>query len=833
MTLLQHFVLFVSSILFATSELIIDVQPNVISAEITAQLVINCSITNNQVQELDVIRSLTLSRYNETLKEFFDLITLEAKTLNLSQLVQLHHAQISFGNMYISLTLHNPTLFDAKVYRCKVEGDKTNAANSSIVAKKEVEYRTNMTALIEEIRRLRIFEKNDQCTLEKKDLTATQQRTKLHFVGSSKVIKELIESLTLTCSLQDLDRNSTVQLMYILHESNGVIATINKDQPVVTTKQDSNFNTAKGELSDTKSKASFIEISWSYIKSSESGKYFCGAYVMGPDGRSERLNEMLAIIVSNPTFDDLIKVIQKLLRQVDKEKENILENKQNIYHIQEDINSKQQTIISIKDGLDTNRQNINTIKDDLESSRQNIKSITDDLNATRQSIASYDDESNSLRQMLNNVQSDLSICKESIQSFSNDLDTNKQSIASHNDELNTFGQIVNSLKDDLRTNKQSLQSITDKVNTNKQNINQLKENLESNKQKIQSITDEVNTNKDNINQLKENLELNKQKIQSITDEVNTNKDNINQLRENLKSNKQKIQNMTDEVTTNKDNINQLKENLKSNKQNIQNITKGVNTNRQNIINLNKDVKTSQQSFSKLEATLETQLTNLSTALTQTWEKIMKGPPTSCREINSFQERVTVTLTSGLKVMCDTKTDGGGWIIFQRRINGKVDFYRGWKEYRDGFGDYNIGEFYLGNENIFNLTSTGQYDLRIDLEFNNKKYFAQYENFKILSESEKYKLQIGKYSGYAGDELSYHNSNFFTTFDRDNDVGSDVNCAEESSGAWWYNHCHHSNLNGQWGRTSHKGMNWAYFTGLSNSVTFTEMKIKEREKNYFH
>uniref|UniRef100_A0A2C9KTP0 Uncharacterized protein n=1 Tax=Biomphalaria glabrata TaxID=6526 RepID=A0A2C9KTP0_BIOGL len=199
------------------SELVIDVQPNVISAEITAQLVINCSITNNQVQHLDVIRSLTLSRYNETLKEFFDLLTLEAKTLNLSQLVQLHHAQISFGNLSISLTLHNPTQFDAKVYKCKVDGDKTNAANSSIVAKKEVEYRTNTTALIEEIRRLKVVEKNDQCTLKNEELTASHYRTKVHFVGSSNVIKELIEPLTLTCSLQDLNDNSTVQFMYILH----------------------------------------------------------------------------------------------------------------------------------------------------------------------------------------------------------------------------------------------------------------------------------------------------------------------------------------------------------------------------------------------------------------------------------------------------------------------------------------------------------------------------------------------------------------------------------------------------------------------------------------
>ncbi|KAI8747799.1 BgiBFREP12.9 [Biomphalaria glabrata] len=732
MTLLQHFVLFVSSILLSTPELVIDVQPNVISAEITAQLVINCSITNNQVQQLDVIRSLTLSRYNETLKEFLNLLTLEAKTLNLSQLVQLHQAKISFGNLSVSLTLHNPTQFDAKVYRCKVEGDKTNAANSSIVAKKEVEYRTNMTALIEEIRRLKVVEKNDQCSLKNEELTSYHQKTKLHFVGSSKVIKELIEPLTLTCSLQNLDNNSTVQFMYILHESNGVIATINKDQPVVTTKQESNFNTAKGVLSDTKSKASFIEVSWSYIKSSESGNYFCGAHVMGPDGRSERLNEMLAITVSNPTFDDVVKVIPKLLRQADIEKENILENKQNIYDIKEYFKSKQQNIISIKDGLNTNRHN--------------IKSIADDLNVNKENIASHNDEINTLRQMVNNVQSDLSICKKSIHNFSNDLDTKKQSIASHKDELNSFGQIVNSLKDDLRTNKQNLQSVTDEENTNKENINQLKEDFKSNKQKIQNITQEVNAN------------------------------------------------------------------------------------RQNIINLN---NTSQQSLSKLEADLETQLTNLSTALTQINEKIKKGLPSSCREINSFQERVIVTLTSGLKVMCDTKTDGGGWIIFQRRINGKVDFYRGWKEYRDGFGDYDIGEFYLGNENIFGLISTGQYDLRIDLEFNNTNYFAQYENFKVLSETEKYKLQTGTYSGNAGDDLSPHNNKFFSTFDRDNDISSSTNCAEYNSGAWWYESCHHSNLNGQWGRTSNKGMNWFKLTRGSNSVSFTEMKIREREKNYFH
>ena len=33
-------------------------------------------------------------------------------------------------------------------------------------------------------------------------------------------------------------------------------------------------------------------------------------------------------------------------------------------------------------------------------------------------------------------------------------------------------------------------------------------------------------------------------------------------------------------------------------------------------------------------------------------------------------------------------------VFQRRINGSVDFYRNWTEYENGFGDPNA-EFWIG------------------------------------------------------------------------------------------------------------------------------------------
>lgn len=48
-----------------------------------------------------------------------------------------------------------------------------------------------------------------------------------------------------------------------------------------------------------------------------------------------------------------------------------------------------------------------------------------------------------------------------------------------------------------------------------------------------------------------------------------------------------------------------------------------------------------------------------------------------------------------------------WTVLQRRLNGSVDFYRGWNDYKHGFGDLN-SEFWLGNEKIHQLTNQGPY-----------------------------------------------------------------------------------------------------------------------------
>ncbi|XP_062606890.1 ficolin-2-like, partial [Saccostrea cucullata] len=74
----------------------------------------------------------------------------------------------------------------------------------------------------------------------------------------------------------------------------------------------------------------------------------------------------------------------------------------------------------------------------------------------------------------------------------------------------------------------------------------------------------------------------------------------------------------------------------------------------------------------------------------------------------------------LEVFCDQHTDGGGWTVIQRRMDGVIDFFRNWKDYKYGFGNKS-GEYWLGNHQIHEIVNQGYYELRIDMsDFNNEK-----------------------------------------------------------------------------------------------------------------
>ena len=88
-------------------------------------------------------------------------------------------------------------------------------------------------------------------------------------------------------------------------------------------------------------------------------------------------------------------------------------------------------------------------------------------------------------------------------------------------------------------------------------------------------------------------------------------------------------------------------------------------------------------------------------------------------------------------------------MFQRRLDGSVDFYRGWTDYKNGFGNL-YGEFWLGLDKIHRLTTTIKNKLRVDLmDTKSKTAYAEY-NFAVSSEKNKYKLSVGTYSGNLSD-----------------------------------------------------------------------------------
>ncbi|XP_073697815.1 microfibril-associated glycoprotein 4-like [Garra rufa] len=140
-------------------------------------------------------------------------------------------------------------------------------------------------------------------------------------------------------------------------------------------------------------------------------------------------------------------------------------------------------------------------------------------------------------------------------------------------------------------------------------------------------------------------------------------------------------------------------------------------------------------------------------------------------------------------------DKGQWTVIQRRMDGSVNFYRPWNQYKRGFGNVE-SEYWLGLENMYQLTRNRKYMLRVDLEdFAGRKGFALYSSFSVDCETDGYKLHVSGFKdGGAGDSLTHHNNQKFTTFDKDQDI-HEKNCARLYLGAFWYAGCYHANING--------------------------------------
>ncbi|KAM8718105.1 hypothetical protein ACLKA7_004762 [Drosophila subpalustris] len=183
-----------------------------------------------------------------------------------------------------------------------------------------------------------------------------------------------------------------------------------------------------------------------------------------------------------------------------------------------------------------------------------------------------------------------------------------------------------------------------------------------------------------------------------------------------------------------------------------------------------------------------------------------------------------------KVACDAETRGGGWTIILRRMDGSVNFYRNWTEYKNGFGNLG-GEYFLGLDKIHAMTAERRQELLILLEdFEGNERYETYDKFAIGNENQQYELHtLGNANGTAGDSLDYHRGMKFTTFDKDNDKREVVNCAIRDTGAWWYGSCQFSQLTGTYkDNRFNKGVNWLHFRGPEYSLKTAIMMIRPKK-----
>ena len=157
--------------------------------------------------------------------------------------------------------------------------------------------------------------------------------------------------------------------------------------------------------------------------------------------------------------------------------------------------------------------------------------------------------------------------------------------------------------------------------------------------------------------------------------------------------------------------------------------------------------------------------------------------------------------NAMTVFCDQTTDGGGWVVLQRRVSPfRTSFNKMWSGFRQGFGDIN-GEFWLGNIKIHRLTAAGLSNLRIDLTATgNHSGFAKYSGFNVANNGDNYRWTMQWHSGNIGNSIGIPHRDWnqvgrqFSTPDFDNDGFTGGSCARERKSGWWFNYCGYADLN---------------------------------------
>ncbi|EDW80639.1 uncharacterized protein Dwil_GK11636 [Drosophila willistoni] len=170
---------------------------------------------------------------------------------------------------------------------------------------------------------------------------------------------------------------------------------------------------------------------------------------------------------------------------------------------------------------------------------------------------------------------------------------------------------------------------------------------------------------------------------------------------------------------------------------------------------------------------------------------------------------------------------GNWIVIQRRDKGKETFFRGWDDYKNGFGDLKT-EFFYGLEKIHRMTNHELMQLGfIFKRRSSSEYWQIVKQFEISDENSNYKIvecnqEYGKFPHQFVHHLNYE----FSTYDRKNDNHDKENCALTYRSGWWFHKCFRVNLNAIYKKSSNKNIpNCIRWAGIEECLEFTMMMLR--------
>lgn len=223
---------------------------------------------------------------------------------------------------------------------------------------------------------------------------------------------------------------------------------------------------------------------------------------------------------------------------------------------------------------------------------------------------------------------------------------------------------------------------------------------------------------------------------------------------------------------------------------------------------------------------------------------------SSREINRTRNlpsqiySIKLGTYSTTQAWCDMTTDGGGWMVILRRADGIESFDRFYDEYEEGFGDLE-NDFFYGLKVIHDLTSTGNYEMRIDL-FNQSNYtessaHAVYNSFRIgpkeCNNSKAYKLYLdGFTSETLLNNLFAFNEQPFIAKKRNQEFNERSRCLKygQSRGGWWYaqdgDSCLGSEGTGAVLTGSNHRVSWFDPNTVRGKRFYEKVELKIRQKN---